>query len=177
MLESLTVATGLVNQPTVPPANFAGFLTNSDCGSAGSCPAPNCISVTTALPIFSEGNPSAPPAPQGRFIQACYFNHPRLTWDLLDRNPAPPAQGFDQSARTQWISTGCARPCVGANCAELTSSESSSPPTTAPTPQRCVGWHYALLCTRCFSPLICAYQSLCFPDFSPPTAFKPLFCF
>jgi len=136
MLESLALLPGAVNQPPPLPATSVGFFANSQCGAAGACAAgaiSGCFTVETVLPIFDKTNPSAAPS-SGRIVRACYFDHPQLTWENLDRAGLT-SSSSSSSANNAWIVTGCARSCMGAGCTGLQASENLNPPAGV-TPQR-----------------------------------------
>ena len=146
MLESLVVMTGPVtpNQDKLVPSSLVGFLTNSYCivnsEVIGACPslgADKCATVTTFLPTF---NPTTPAAASngGVIIQACYYDHPNIKYNTLDKAGLTP---YDKSAKGVWINTGCAKACSGSACdllkaAELANSKPAD--TNYPTLQRCV---------------------------------------
>lgn len=155
MLESLALLPGAVNQKPPLPATSVGFFSNTQCGAtAGACNAAalalGCFTVETVVPIFDNGNPSAA-STGGRIVRACYFDHPRLTWDNLARDglTASPSSANNNA----WIVTGCARVCMTDDaCNQLTASEGSNGPTPTPfTPQRCVVAAARLLRLRSYS--------------------------
>ena len=151
MLESLALLPGAVNQNPPLPATSVGFFANSQCGAAGACAAgaiSGCFTVETVLPIFDKTNPSAAPS-GGRVVRACYFDHPLLTWDNLDRAGLT-SSSSSSSSNNAWIVTGCARSCVGAGCTALQASETLNPPVGV-TPQRWVTVAACLLRLRVYS--------------------------
>jgi hypothetical protein len=147
MLESLVLMSGNPNQDPLVPSSLVGFMSNSYCINAqnqeilGACTpdvSQKCITVSTFLPVFDTDKPASAPA-GGVIVPACFFDHPVIKYEKLDRTKLTP---YDKTAKSAWINTGCAKACADSNvCLSLSASENDNKKptiTTQPTIQRCV---------------------------------------
>jgi hypothetical protein len=183
MLESLVLMNGDPNQGALVPASLLGFMKNSFCAVGGlavdgACPAEvagKCITVSTFLPVFDKDKPASAPA-GGIIVPACYYDHPDIKYDNLDKTGLIP---YDKTAKSAWINTGCAKACATpALCNTLKANENanqlSAVPPTFPTIQR---WVFFVLTrhTPAYSQfnrtpffIFCSPRLFCPPPPSPP---------